>query len=298
MLGFLNINKPHGATSRDAVSRVQRLVKPLKVGHAGTLDPLATGVLVIAIGQATRLIDEAQKLGKGYRAEFRFGQSSPGDDLESEVTHHTDLPLPTREQIEANLSQFIGDILQRPPAFSAIKVKGKRAYQLARSGKEVELQARPVRIDELHVVSYKPPTLTLDIHCGSGTYIRSLGRDLAASLGTFAVMSALTRTAVGPFELEDAMELEHLSIESFASHLASPLTVLPTMKRVKVEADAIEQLRLGRVCRVDNSSIDSKELNEEPIAAIDHEGALIAIGEWKSDQQLFQPRKLFISPKQ
>ena len=184
--GILNVDKPTGITSRDAVNRVERLFGKVKCGHAGTLDPLATGVLVICVGPATRLIQYVQRLPKQYRAVFQLGRESVTDDVEGEVELVAGAPEPTRAEIEAALPQFLGDILQRPPAHSAIKVDGQRAYDLARRGEEFELPARTISIYRLEVLRYEYPELELAIECGSGTYVRSLGRDLAAALGTAA----------------------------------------------------------------------------------------------------------------
>ena len=176
MFGILNLNKPTGWTSRDVVNRVQRLVRPNKAGHAGTLDPLATGVLIVAVGQATRLIEFAHQLPKYYRATFQLGCSSDSDDVDTEVKPLTQPPIPTHQEVEGALAVFTGVIQQRPPAYSAVHVDGQRSYKLARRGETVELQPRPVTIHSLDVVRYEYPELVLDIHCGSGTYVRALGR--------------------------------------------------------------------------------------------------------------------------
>ena len=165
------------------------LVRPVKVGHAGTLDPLADGVLIVTVGPATRLTQYVQRMQKAYRATFLLGKTSDTEDVLGNVAEITQAVIPTRSDIEAAIPRFIGDILQRPPAYSALKVKGKRAYQRARDGEQFLLEPRPIRIDQIVIVSYRYPELTLDIRCGSGTYVRSLGRDLAESIGTAAVMS-------------------------------------------------------------------------------------------------------------
>ncbi|NOY30442.1 MAG: tRNA pseudouridine(55) synthase TruB, partial [Planctomycetes bacterium] len=186
MFGILNLNKPIGWTSRDAVNRVQRLVRPAKAGHAGTLDPLATGVLVVCIGPATRLISYVQAMPKVYQATFLLGRTSDSDDIETEVRELASPPQPSREEIESKLPDFLGEIQQRPPAYSALKVNGQRAYKLAREGLAVQLEPRPVEIYELRVTGYNYPELKINLRCGSGTYVRSLGRDLAEALGTGA----------------------------------------------------------------------------------------------------------------
>ena len=204
MFGILNLNKPVGCTSRDAVNRVQRLIRPVKVGHAGTLDPLAQGVLVLCLGPATRLIERVQQMPKHYRGTFRLGCHSPTDDTEGEVVPLSGATPPPRAAITAALGQFVGRIHQRPPAYSALKIGGQRAYHLARKGQAVTLPLRPVTIHALSINRFEYPELVLDIECGSGTYIRSLGRDLAKVVGTAAVMTGLTRTAIGPYAIDDA----------------------------------------------------------------------------------------------
>ncbi|HEX2475883.1 MAG TPA: tRNA pseudouridine(55) synthase TruB, partial [Lacipirellulaceae bacterium] len=226
LFGILSINKPSGCTSRDVVNRVERVVCPAKAGHAGTLDPLASGVLVICVGKATRLIQYVQQLQKQYLATFLLGHYSDTDDAEGEVCALSDAPIPHRVQVEQVLPRFLGDIQQRPPAYSAIKSGGRRAYQLARQGSAPELAARAVTIHSIRVERYDYPELMLTIECGSGTYVRALGRDIAAALGTAAVMTALRRTAIGQFCVEDAIALENLSLESLPKRLESPLAAV------------------------------------------------------------------------
>jgi len=267
--GLLNIDKPSGMSSRAVVNRMERAAGKIKVGHAGTLDPLASGVLVLCVGPATRLIDYVQRMPKAYRATFLLGQSSPSDDVESECVSIVAAPRPTREEIEQATKPFLGDIEQRPPAFSAIKIKGQRAYKLARRGDEVEMPLRRVRIDAFDVVEYEYPKLVVDIACGSGTYVRSLGRDLAVSLGSGAVMSELVRTAIGSFTVEAASNLEEVWPESFPKHLLPPLQALESLPQLRLDDLQIEEVRHGRLVDC-NLAVDE-------VAAVDSEGRLIAI---------------------
>jgi tRNA pseudouridine55 synthase len=271
VFGLLNVNKPAGVTSRDVVNSVQRLVRPHKVGHAGTLDPLATGVLVVAIGPATRLIEYIQRMLKTYRATFLLGQTSDTEDIEGNVRELPDPPRPTAEQIQAAIPSFVGTIEQVPPAFSALKVAGQRAYDLARQGRTVELAARPVEIHELTLVSYAYPELTLLIRCGSGTYVRSLGRDLARSLGTDAVMSALVRESIGPFALAGAVDGNRLSGATIAAHLQSPLLAVSELPRLDVTVPEAQRLALGQ------SILNRWESEAPERAAIDAERNLVAV---------------------
>jgi len=244
VFGLLNIYKPAGQTSRWVVDRVQRLVKPAKAGHAGTLDPLATGVLIVCVGQATRLIDYVQQMPKRYRATFMLGRSSATEDVEGKIIALENPPIPSRLEVEAAAAKFIGQIEQRPPIFSALKVSGQRAYKLARKGRTVELQPRPVTIHWLQVAEYEYPQLTLELQCSGGTYVRSLGRDLAEALGTAAVMSKLKRTAIGKFRAEEAVDVTTLSRENLAQHLLPPQTAvghLPVIWLSQPEIDAISR---------------------------------------------------------
>ncbi len=209
MDGILVIDKPGGMTSRDVVNRVQRwFPRRTKIGHTGTLDPLATGVLVVCIGAATRLADHVQAMPKSYASRFRLGAASSTDDADGEVVVHSDVVPPSSESVAAALAAFIGPIDQVPPAFSALKLHGKRAHELARKGEEVRLEARPVRIDAVRMIAYEWPLLDVEIDCGKGTYIRSIARDLGAALGCGGMVETLRRTRIGPFRAEDGVTLE------------------------------------------------------------------------------------------
>jgi tRNA pseudouridine55 synthase len=244
--GILNVNKPAGLLSRDAVNRVERVLGRVKCGHAGTLDPLATGVLVVCVGQATRLIQYVQQMPKHYRAVFLLGRRSATDDVEGEVEVVEGAAAPTREEIEAALPKFVGDIQQRPPAHSAIMVGGKRAYDLARRGVEFELEARTVTIHRLEILRYEYPELEMAIECGSGTYVRSLGRDLAEALGTAGVMAALERTAIGSFRVENGVNPDVLTAEVAMEKLQLPLAALQSLPRIDLTPAQLLELKHGR----------------------------------------------------
>lgn len=284
LFGLLNLNKPSGVTSRRVVDRVQRLVKPIKVGHAGTLDPLASGVLVLGVGQATRLVEYVQEMPKQYRAMFLLGRSSTTEDTDGEVAVLANAVVPTIERLQQIADELVGDIQQRPPAFSALKVGGRRAYDLAREGQHVELAARMVRIYRLEIVRYEYPELLLDVTCGGGTYVRSLGRDLAERAGTAAVMSALQRRAIGRFTLADSIDPHQLSRENLASHLLPPvLAVRGLMDEWIVSKD--ERQRIARGLSIERSGIDG-----DRCAALDSELRLMSIlrrssgDQWRADK--------------
>lgn len=219
---IIGIDKPLGWTSFDAVKRVRgsiqrRLhVKKFKVGHAGTLDPLATGVLIVCTGRATRLIEEIQSGEKEYIATLRLGATTPSFDLETEIDATFPTDHITEEMVNDALEKFKGNIMQVPPVFSAVKVDGKRAYKYARNGKELELQAKPVNIKELELTSFKDNLLTIRVTCGKGTYIRSLARDLGKALDTGAHLIELRRTRVGNIRVENCLKIED-AVEKIAN---------------------------------------------------------------------------------
>lgn len=277
LFGIFNVNKPPGWTSRRAVNHIQRFVRPAKVGHAGTLDPLATGVLLICVGPATRLVEYCHRLPKCYRATFLLGRQSPTDDTEVESEYLPDAPKPTRAQIEAALFQFQGEIEQRPPLFSAVKIQGQRAYKIARKGKQVELPMRVVTIHTIDLITYTYPELVLDIKCGTGTYIRALGRDLAFSLNTAAVMSALERTAIGNFQIEDSLDLTAVSADNVSTVIRPPLEVLDSLASVKLTPE--EELAIGHGQRV---SLNVPEETSECVA-VNEAGMVKAIVRRQTD---------------
>ncbi len=219
---IIGVDKPLGWTSFDAVKRIRgaiqrRLhVKKFKVGHAGTLDPLATGVLIICTGRATRRIEQLQSGDKEYLATIRLGATTPSFDLETQIDAEYPWQHITRESVENVLPEFTGRIMQVPPVFSAVKVDGKRAYNLARKGKEVELKAKPLEIKEMELVSCDLPEVTLRIVCSKGTYIRALARDLGAALGSGAHLTGLRRTRVGEVSSADCLSIDE-AIEKISS---------------------------------------------------------------------------------
>lgn len=208
--GWLVIDKPLGLTSTQTLGRVKYLIKPKKAGHGGTLDPLATGILPIALGEATKTVNWIMDGTKVYEFTVRWGAATDTEDAEGDVIATSDI-RPTREQITAALPAFTGEIEQIPPKYSAIKIDGERAYDLARDGADVDMPARTVRIDALHLLDMPDPDhAVFQCVCGKGTYIRSLARDLAQHLGTVGHIATLRRTACGPFDEKDAISLEKL----------------------------------------------------------------------------------------
>lgn len=211
---IIPINKPYTWTSFQIVSRVRYHlsrrygIKRFKVGHAGTLDPLATGVLLLCTGKATKRIEELQSRTKEYEAELMLGATTPSFDMEHPVNATYPYEHITREMTEEVLKQFVGNIAQRPPLFSACKVDGKRAYDLARKGSDMELAPKQIRIDSIELLSFELPKMTIRVVCGKGTYIRSLARDIGEALGSGAHLTALARTRIGEYKLEDCINPE------------------------------------------------------------------------------------------
>jgi len=251
--GWLILDKPHGMTSTQAVGKIRFLFNAEKAGHGGTLDPLATGLLPIALGEATKTVSHAMDGRKVYRFTARWGEERTTDDLEGEVSLTSDR-RPAQSEIEAVLARFTGEIMQAPPAFSAIKVDGERAYDLARAGEAVDLAPRPVLIEDLKLVEAAPDQATFEVTCGKGTYIRSLARDMGRALGTAAHVSMLRRVAVGPFteahmiSLENLTELSHKAPggDAIKGVLLPIETVLDGIPALAVDEEQARRLRLGQ----------------------------------------------------
>lgn len=286
MYGLLNLYKPVGWTSRDAVNRVQRQVRPVKVGHAGTLDPLACGVLLTCLGPATRLVEHLHRLPKRYRATFLLGRHTPCDDLELPPVELPNAPVPDPQALRDALPGFLGEIDQVPPAYSAVKRGGEKSYDLARRGVAVELEPRRVRIDSVEVVEYAYPCLTLDIRCGAGVYIRSLGRDLAATLGTVAVMSALERTEVGPFLAAEGLNAAQADLAAIQGALQPAALAVADLPRRAVSASEADALRRGR-------PVDAVEPQAGEVAALDPAGELVALVGWRKRDGKLWPLRVF-----
>lgn len=271
MIGFLCVDKPHGMTSRGVVNRIARHVKPLRVGHAGTLDPLATGVLVVAVGRATKLISHVQRMQKQYSAGFELGKTSDTEDSTGNITIVEGAVAPASGELERACEKFTGRIMQRPPAYSALRVNGRRAYDLARKGEPVELQERPVDIYQIDILDYHYPALNLGVTCGSGTYIRSLGRDVGEQLGCGALMNRLQRTAVGVFRIQDAVTIEELEdADAIRAHLLPLNMGLAGLPRFEVTAEQRRLLSFGNrlELEVEADEVAAYSPTEEPLAVL------------------------------
>jgi len=282
--GVIPIDKPAAATSRQVVDAVARALAMKAVGHAGTLDPLATGTVLVCVGHATKLVDFIHRLPKRYEAAFLLGRGSPSDDLETPVEQERDPPRPPREAIEAVLPAFRGEIRQRPCDYSAVHVGGKRAYRLARQGRDLQLPEKPVRIDRIDVIGYEWPRLVLEVECSTGTFIRAIGRDLAAALGTRAVMESLVRRAVGPFGQDACLPLAGVSPESAAAALLPAVAAVPHLPRVELADDLLDAAARGGLVELPAAVLAS---SADAVAGCDRGGELVGIlrphasGRWR-----------------
>jgi tRNA pseudouridine55 synthase len=290
LAGILNIDKPLGLTSHDVVSGVRRLAGIRRVGHGGTLDPLATGVLVVALGFATRLLEYVTDQPKSYEAVVRLGQTSTTYDAEGELSPAHDLPgLVTRLSpplLDEALEQFRGPIEQVPPMYSAVKQEGRPLYELARRGLEVTRKPRPVTVYELALVAWAPPDLHFRVRCSAGTYVRSLAHDLGQVLGTGGYLFALRRSAVGPFRLASAVPLDVLSAENLAANLLAPDSAVAHLPRLTLDGEAAGRLRHGQRLPREHAD-DGGELARAYAPGGDFVGIVAASGAY------WRPRKIF-----
>jgi len=290
--GILNIDKPKGPTSYDVVSRVRRALRQRRVGHAGTLDPLATGVLVVCLGQAVRLMEYVADSFKSYRATIRFGLITDTWDMEGEVIERRPYDGLSLEAIQQVLPAFTGRIEQVPPMYSALKRDGRPLYRLARRGITVERSPRSVEVYEIKVIEWLPPDLVLQIACSKGTYIRSLAHDLGQALGTGAILAELARLAVGGFRLEEAISLEALLSEgasdAWKRHLLPMRAALGHMPGVRVDGETARRISFGQPVPLEQGE------GPELCYAYDDGEQLLAILKRDRESGLWRPQKVLV----
>lgn len=281
--GWIIIDKPLGMGSTGVVGKVRYLLNAQKAGHGGTLDPLASGILPIALGEATKTVSYAMDGSKTYEFTARWGQSTATDDLEGDVVSQSDV-RPTENDIRAILSEFEGEIDQVPPIYSAIKVDGKRAYDLARADKPVELKSRKIKIDKIELVSCDDADhASFRVQCGKGTYIRSLARDIAVRLGTCAHVSRLRRTAVGPFTEKHAISLDSLEGLGHSAPDSETLlaveAVLDDIPALALSADETRRLKHGQTILVETVVDQSAltDIKQDAVLCALFEGEMIAL---------------------
>jgi tRNA pseudouridine55 synthase len=289
--GILNINKPTGMTSHDVVAKVRKLLKQKRVGHAGTLDPAASGVLPICVGQGTRVAEYLSESGKAYQADILFGVVTDTYDAEGSIVRTADTEKLTLDEIEHVLPGFLGPQMQMPPRYSAIKLQGQPAYKRMRAGEEVTLEPRPIVITQLNILAWQPPKLTLAIVCSKGTYIRSLAYDLGEHLGCGAHLVGLIRTRSGPFALSDSITLDQLASfienDTVEQYLHPADSVLQQYPALTLDAVTTERVLHG------NSFTYDVETQAELARVYDAHGQFVAIAQWDAEREVWQPTKVF-----
>lgn len=290
--GILLIDKPAGPSSFEAVRRVKKALKARKAGHGGTLDPFATGLLLLCLGEATKLVPFLMPEPKTYRAEVKLGEETDTQDLTGEVTARSEA-LPEPEQIYKAAARFVGEIEQTPPMYSALRHHGERLYKLARRGETVAVQPRKATIYALEVLEAAPPLVTIQVTCSSGTYIRTLAADLGRVLGCGAHLAALRRLAVGPFAVEEALSLEtvrDLSREELAARIIPLAECLPGFKALNVDPEAAARLGHGQALPWPGNNLTAGER-----VRVLADGDLLAVAEVRgeADKLVIAPVRVF-----
>ena len=288
--GVLVVDKPIGLTSHDVVQIIRRGTGIRRAGHTGTLDPRASGVLVVLIGPAVRLSEYVSASDKRYQATIQLGSSTDTYDSEGTVTMATPVENISEEQFNEILQSYVGEIQQVPPPYSAVKVKGKKAYEMARKGKPVDLEPRIINVFNLEILEWAPPEVVIDVYCSSGTYVRSLANDLGDSLGTGAHLIGLRRTKSGQFTLRDAVSLRRLK-ESFDAgdwyqFLIPAADALGDWPLIELNPDEVELVRHGHRIPAEPDASDW-------VRSLSQQGDLVALLEHDPETNEWQPRKVF-----
>ena len=296
--GILNVNKPSGPTSFDIIRLARKKTGVKKAGHAGTLDPMASGVLLVLLGQAVRISEYLMALPKTYRAAIRLGFATETYDAEGEPLVEERPVDVTKEQVEGALQGFVGDIEQTPPAYSAVKVGGQPAYRLARRGAAVALKPRFARVHAIRLLAFEPPCLEVEVECGKGTYIRSLAHDLGQALGCGGHLAELERTRVGPFSIKSAVslpELERAFEDGQWRDLLLPLDCgLAELPAITLHIEDEKDIRHGQAVRIDEERLTSAVVEDgRPHRAYAEDGGLVAIVAYEIATGLWRPRKVF-----
>jgi tRNA pseudouridine55 synthase len=288
--GVLVVDKPVGLTSHDVVQIIRRGTGIRRAGHTGTLDPRASGVLVILVGPAVRLSEYVSASDKRYQATIRLGSSTDTFDAEGEITKTSPVEDISEDKFNEILQQFVGEMEQVPPPFSAVKIKGRKAYEMARQGEEVDLEPRIINVYSLEILEWAPPEAVIDVYCSSGTYVRSLANDLGKSLGTGAHLVGLRRTKSGRFTLRDAVPLRRLQ-ESFDAgnwykFLIPAAEALADWPMVELDADQVELVRHGHRVPIEPGQ-------KGWARGVSQQGDLVALLEADEETSEWQPRKVF-----
>ncbi|MCH8814171.1 MAG: tRNA pseudouridine(55) synthase TruB [Chloroflexi bacterium] len=295
--GILNVNKEKGITSHDVVQRVRRALPGTKVGHAGTLDPMATGVLVVLVGHAVRISEFVMDLTKVYRATITLGESTDTYDAEGNVTATAPV-LASESDVLSSLSRFVGEIEQTPPPYSAAKIDGKRAYKLARQGKSTLPPARIAHVYRVELTRFNSPYVEIEVECAKGTYIRSIGHDLGIALGCGAHVSTLIRTQIGPFDMESAVDSatlpEVLQDEGWKSLLRPTDLGLANLPSLTVQIEDEKDLRHGQAVEAGSVNLPSETAVSDGLTARGYaeDGSLIGILQYDQPSKTWRPRKI------
>jgi tRNA pseudouridine55 synthase len=307
MDGIFNINKATGMTSHDVVAKIRKLLEQKRVGHAGTLDPAASGVLPICVGQGSRVAQYLSESGKAYQAKIIFGAATDTYDAEGAITHTASTTDLTLSKIEETIPHFVGPQLQAPPPYSAIKLQGQPAYKRARAGEPIALESRPIVIYALEVIDWTPPRLALAIECSKGTYIRSLAHDLGLQLGCYAYLEALLRTRSGPFLLAESITLEQLAeagaTDTVQQYLYPIDKALEQYPALIIDAETAEGVKHGNAFRTPALAgrLDIPTGRPQGIAptidnlarVYDAGGNFLAIAGWDEEREAWHPKKVF-----
>jgi tRNA pseudouridine55 synthase len=290
--GVLVIDKPVGLTSHDVVQIIRRGTNIHRAGHTGTLDPRASGVLVVLVGPAVRLSEYVSASDKRYQATIHLGSTTDTFDSEGKVTSSSSVDHISEEQFEQALSKFVGEIQQVPPPYSAIKVQGRKAYEMAREGEQVELQPRTIQVYSLELLEWNPPEAVIDVFCSSGTYVRSLANDMGVELGCGAHLVGLRRTKSGRFTLRDAVPLRRLQeafhVGDWYKFLIPAAEALGDWPMVELDADEVELIRHGH-------RIIANSEEKGWVRGVSQQGDLVALMELDEESKEWQPRKVFFS---
>ena len=290
--GLLAVYKPAGPTSTEVLNFVKKRFNIKKIGHTGTLDPFAEGVLIFLLGKATRLAEYYQKLPKRYIATGLLGVDTDTYDITGKVLQEKRIPPITEDELKGVLKNFTGRIEQVPPPFSAKKVKGKRAYLLARKGKKVELKPVKVNIYEIKLLEFNPPRFTIEVSVSGGTYIRSLIRDIALSLGTVGTTEKLKRVAVGSITEEECIPFEKLKeLEDLDEYIRRPDEGLKNLKSLKLAKEQLEKFRSGQILPIEDGRLTAED-EGETVRVLDSRGNFIGIGRFT--EKGLKPEKVFI----
>jgi tRNA pseudouridine55 synthase len=282
--GIVLLNKPAGVSSNGILQKVIRLFNAKKGGHTGALDPFATGLLPICLGEATKVSGLLLDSDKRYTATLRLGERSDTGDTEGEIVERLPVPELTAEVIENALQQFRGDIEQVPPMYSALKHQGKPLYYYARQGIEIERPPRQIRILDLQLVSFDKEQIIFDVHCSKGTYVRTLGEDIAKALGTVGHLTALHRTQTGSLHGDDMLTLEEIEAQGMAC--VQPLDIALThLQRIDLVAEQADWIRHGGKLRLPQPETELVRFYEDDVC--------IAVGEWQEEKQLLKPKRVF-----